>query len=289
MKVLIIGNGFIARAIIAELESEGHELLVFSRTSKSNIDCKQIEGDIFDPDSFFQALKWQPQVIINTAWITTHGKYLEDASNFSYSHFTITLAEHVAKLSIEHLIVLGTCAEYGSQSVASSAGFTKLNPQSLYAKQKVLAFRSAAEIMANSESRFSWVRVFQPYGPGQDCNRLVPYLIQSIKSDQKINLIDTTSIRDWITTRDIASAISWIMRNPAPIELDIGTSFGYTNVQLLRHLGMLMGASDQLKRMADQVSTNIQVSVAGKNSPLFVNGWKASDTLDQGLEWVLGS
>ena len=289
MKILIIGNGFLAGAIIRKLESQENELLVFSKSAKLDISCKQIVGDVLNYDEFAQVLKWKPQVIIHTAWITSHVRYNEDLTNVAFADFTIKLATHVADMGVEHLIVLGTCAEYGPQTFASTAGVTKLNPISLYAKQKVVAFRSAKEILANSKSRFSWVRVFQPYGPRQDEQRLLPYLIHSIKMGQQINLMDTTSILDWITTKDIASAISWIVSNSAPVELDLGTSIGYTNLELLKHLEGLIGKSNQWERLAGQVSTSTQMSVVGKGSPLFNLGWHPSDNLDQGLKWILGS
>ena len=289
MKILVIGNGFIAGAIVQRLESEGHELLVFSRSAKSDINCKQIIGDIRNYDEFVRTLSWNPQVIIHTAWITTHDKYLEDFSNVAYADFTIKLATCVESMDVEHLIVLGTCAEYGSQKMASTAGVTSLNPKSLYAKQKVRAFKSTQEILGHSKCRLSWTRVFQPYGPGQDKKRLIPKLIDSIKSRQQINLMDTTSTLDWITTRDISSGISWIIRNPAPLELDLGTSFGYTNLELLKRLEGLIGNSNQWERLAEQVSTGKQVSVVGKSSPLFKLGWQPNDSLELGLKWVLRS
>lgn len=289
MKILVIGNGFIAGAIIRKLESQGNELLVFSKSAKLDINCKQIVGDVLNYDEFAQVLTWKPQVIIHTAWITCHVRYNEDPTNVAFTDFTIKLATYVASAGVEHLIVLGTCAEYGPQTFASTAGITDLNPITLYAKQKVLAFRSAEEILADSKSRFSWVRVFQPYGPRQDRQRLLPYLIQSITMDQQIHLVDTTTILDWITTQDIALAISWIISNPAPVELDLGTSIGYTNLELLKHLEGLMGKSNQWERLAEQVSTSTQVSVVGKGSPLFNLGWRPIDSLDQGLKWVLGA
>ena len=113
--------------------------------------------------------------------------------------------------------------------------------------------------------------------------------VLTITMDQQIRLVDTTTILDWITTQDIALAISWVIRNYAPVELDLGTSLGYTNLELLKHLEGLIGKSNQWERLAEQVSTSTQVSVVGKGSPLFNLGWRPIDSLDQGLKWVLGS
>ena len=128
MKTLIIGNGFIATSLIKILKSEGHELLVFSRAPSERVDCQHVLGDIFDFEDFIKVLLWKPQIIIHTAWITTPGLYQNDLSNFKYAQFTTNLAKYVAYFDVEHLIILGTCSEYGHQSGPSTAGVTKLSP-----------------------------------------------------------------------------------------------------------------------------------------------------------------
>ena len=289
MKILVIGNGFIGSAIIERLESEGHELLIFARTFKTGIKSQQVIGDIFDFDDFAKTLTWEPQVIIHTAWITTHANYAQDSSNSQYAQFTSLLAKSVSHSNLEHLIVLGTCAEYGPQHQASTAGITKLNPTTFYAKQKVVALNSTKEAFFESKVRLTWARIFQPYGRNQDSRRLLPYLIKSLRESEQVELNDTSSLLDWITSRDIASAISWIISHDTPSEVDIGTGVGYTNVELLQHLESVLGSTNQWIRIAAQPHVGNGMIVVGKESPLFVSGWIPEDTLDSGLEWVLGS
>jgi dTDP-6-deoxy-L-talose 4-dehydrogenase (NAD+) len=289
MKVLVIGNGFIAGPVIHKLESEGHQVLIFARTYKSGIKSNQIIGDFLNFNDFAPVLKWKPQVIVHTGWVTAHGRYPEDPLNYLYSEFTIKLARYIVSTNIEHLIVLGTCAEYGLQSAPSVAGVTQLDPSSLYAMQKVHAYKECSKILAAANIRFSWARIFQPYGLNQDSKRLIPYLIKSIKLGKQIELKDSTTILDWITTRDIASAITWIIGNISPTEVDIGTSVGYSNLDLLRHLESSLGNSIQWKRFTSQTLKAPHVSLVGKDSPLLKLGWRPSDNLSQGLEWVLRS
>lgn len=289
MKILVIGNGFIATPIIQRLESEGHEILVYSRTMNERIHSEQIMGDIFNVEDFLKTLSWKPQIIIHTAWITTPGIYRNDPSNYKYAQFTTDLAKYLTHTDVEHLIILGTCAEYGHQYGPSTAGVTKLSPSILYAQQKVAAFKEAKELLEESKIRMTWARIFFPYGPNQDQKRLIPYLIRSLKNGDPILLTDTSSIHDWITTRDIASAISWAIGNEVSLEIDIGTSFGFTNIELLRTLAELLQKTDQLDhRDFHSVGLN-ETFITGKDSPLLKSGWLSSDSLSAGLEWVLGS
>lgn len=288
MKILIIGNGFLATSIVERLESEGHEVLIFSRTRSARVQCSQVLGDIFDYAEFIKVFDWKPQVVIHTAWITTPGVYRNDLSNYQYADFAANLAKSVANSEIEHLIILGTCAEYGRQRGPSTAGLTMLSPTSLYAQQKVVAFNSVKELLRESNVRFTWARIFYPYGPKQDQNRLIPRLIHSLKNREPIVLADTSSIYDWITIRDIASAISWILDNNLPTEIDVGTSFGFTNRELLITLEKLLQTSNQLPFLGTHDFGLNEVFVASRNSRLFTSGWSPKDTLSSGLEWMLG-
>ena len=288
MKILIIGNGFLAVPVIQRLESEGHQVLVFSRTRSARVNCQQVIGDIFYFEEFIKVFDWKPQVVIHTAWITTPGIYRNDISNFQYAEFTTNLAKFVTRSDVEHLIILGTCAEYGRQVGPSMAGFTKPSPSTLYAQQKVAALHSVRETLQESDLRLTWARIFYPYGPNQDSRRLIPRLISSLKRGESVALADTSSIYDWITTRDIASGISWILNNELPMEIDVGTSFGYTNLELKMILEELLEINlHEALRKQHNFGLN-EVFVASKNSPLFTSGWSPEDSLRSGLNWVLG-
>jgi nucleoside-diphosphate-sugar epimerase len=289
MKILILGNGLIGKSIISRLESEGHELQIYSKKSIVNTESKQILGNIFDFENFIKIFTWKPQIVIHTAWVTQHGTYQNDSSNFEYAQFTSDLARYIVHTSVEHLIVLGSCAEYGYQVEPSTAGITLLKPESIYAEQKVAAFKSAQDSLSNSGVRLSWVRVFHPYGQGQDGKRLIPYLIDSLHKRKQIVLTDTSSRIDWITTRDISAAISWIINHDLPIELDIGTSIGFTNIELLKHLEGIMGNSEQWRSFTENANQEGRMSLVGPKSPLLASGWRASDNLTSGLEWMLSS
>jgi nucleoside-diphosphate-sugar epimerase len=289
MKILVIGSGFIGTAIIQRLESEGHELLVYSRTFNEKVHSEQVLVNILDFDDFKEMFSWEPQIVIHTAWITTHDHYQNDLSNNKYARFTSELAKQITHTGIERLTVLGTCAEYGHRTDASTAGVTKLSPNNLYAEQKVAAFQAAKELLEESKVRLTWARIFQPYGPMQDKNRLIPYLIRSIKSGDPIRLSDTSSIRDWITTRDISSAITWTMNHELPTEIDIGTTFGFTNLEIVHHLEELLERAARWEQTAQHASQAQEISIVGKDSPLLKSGWAPTDSLNNGLKWVLNS
>jgi len=289
MKILVIGNGFLAYPIIEKLDSEGHEVNVYSRQVKSNIEVQQIEGNILESEKLQGVFRNNYQVVINTAWITIQNQYRTHESNKEYSRFAISLARRAAQSGVEHFIGFGSCAEYGKQSSPCIAGETLLNPENLYAEQKVKTFQQTRQLLLSTKTRFSWLRIFQPYGLRQDPMRLVPYLINGLKSQSNIELKDKKSLLDWVTTRDIASAVSWVLSNSLPSELDIGTSFGHTNLDILNYLESFLGKAKQFPMLNESTVECPVFLVVGKNSPIFTSGWRPKDTLRSGLEWVLSN
>lgn len=276
-----------AGPIIETLEAEGHEILVYSRTVSEKIRCQQFEGDIFDFTDFVKVFAWRPNVVIHTAWITTPGIYKNDLSNFKYAEFTVNLANFIAHSDVEHLMVLGTCAEYGQQTGPSTAGITKTAPKILYSEQKVAAFRAIENKLKDSTTRLTWARLFFPFGPYQHEKRLIPLLINSLQNKAPIHLADVSSVYDWITTRDIASATSWVIKHELPTEIDVGTSIGVTNLELLRILEGLLQIKHLVQpHQAHKMGAN-EFFVMGKDSPLLKSGWLPNDTLESGLKWTL--
>ena len=289
MKILVIGNGFLACPIIEKLDSEGHEVNVYSRQVKSNIKVQQIEGNILESEKLQGVFRNNYQVVINTAWITIQNQYPIHESNKDYSRCAISLASRAAQSGVEHFIGFGSCAEYGKRSSSCIAGKTLLNPENLYAEQKVETFQQTRQLLSLTKTRFSWLRVFQPYGLRQDPERLVPYLINGLKNHLNIEIKDNKSCLDWVTTRDIASAVSWVLNNSLPSELDIATSIGYTNLDVLSYLQVLLGKAKQTPLVDQSSVESPQVLVAGKESPIFTSGWRPEDTLESGLEWVVSN
>lgn len=283
----MIGGGFVAQSIVQRFEPKGHELLVYSRTANERLKCRQVLGDIFNFSDFQRVISWKPQIVIHTAWITTPGKYKNDLSNLEYAKFTVNLAELICNSEVQHLIILGTCAEYGKQTRPSTAGITNTSPTTLYSEQKVVAFQAVARILKEASPRFTWARLFNPYGPHQHQRRLIPYLIYALKNNIPIQLEDVSSVYDWITTRDIASAISWTIEHELPTEIDIGTSIGTTNLEILKILESLMNVRNQANGEQKHKIGIGEYLVTGKDSPLLVSGWRPSDTLSSGLEWSL--
>lgn len=287
MRILVIGNGFIGGPIIKYLENYGYEVLTFSRNFNSSILSEQLIGDIENFNSFGYLRLWKPEVIINTAWITTPHVYKYDPSNIVYANFSRDLAKFSLDIGVTQVIALGSCAEYGYQVKPSLAGFTPVVPTSNYAQEKIRSYKLLSEAFINSPIRFNWARIYNPYGLNQSKERLIPSLIMAIRGGKNVELKNPFDTNDWITTRDISIAIRWIIENETPEIVDLGTGVGIQNHEIMTKLYDILGKTCPEINWQPNKTVMNRVSVASKESALIKLGWTPLDSIDYGLEWVV--
>jgi UDP-glucuronate decarboxylase len=288
MKVLVVGgSGFIGNEICRKLNFEGFEVVNMSRNPGLVETVPHIFGDLRFPDSYEKwVTKFRPEVIIQTAWITDYLTHRQSAENLEYTSKTIRLAQFAENISVKHFIALGSSVEYGYQEFSCNAQNTKPQPFDLYGQEKFRVSRALKEIAINSHTRFTWARVFQAYGPGQEEHRFIPSAIKSLKAKNLIDCINPDLTLDWISSRDIASALLWTLFNDLPGEIDLGTSIGITVENTAKQIAKLLGASETLVTRSKSLSTQkISKLVADPEISLLASGWSPQDTLETGLSW----
>jgi nucleoside-diphosphate-sugar epimerase len=290
-KILIIGGkGFIGREILNRLKSDGNEIVQMSRTSRKNIDYTEFNGDIANPQTYENFISdWKPNVIIQAAWITNHENYRSSHENIEYSKSTVNLSEFGFKNGIEHFICLGSSAEYGKTTEPCNASRTIANPEDLYGKMKLETFHKIKVLSDQFSKRFTWARIFQPYGPGQDDKRFIPAAINSFKANKEFKCNSPNTILDWITTRDIANGVYWSLENELSNLIDLGTGKGFSLRQVLEELTSIIDLDSKLMNFNEKNDlVHATPLIVSKDSPLLKNGWVASDNLQSGLRWTLG-
>lgn len=291
MKILVVGgNGFLGKAIFDRLSTEGHSVLKMDRNQSALVSPNTILGDISRPESYLDFLRdWKPNVVIQCAWVTGQKIYRDSDKNLNYHTDTVQFASNCIKLGVAHFIGMGSCAEYGIQHDPCHAGVTPTQPNDLYGKKKLEAFTEIRNIAEGSGTRFTWARVFQPYGIGQDSERLVPWASARLSTGNEITVQNPNSKLDWISTRDISSAISWTISKNLPTEIDIGTGVGASVLDLLLNIALILDANTELIKVEPTRTIGLRQNdlIVSNNSPLLLSGWKANDGLVDGLRWAI--
>lgn len=111
MRVLVTGgSGFIGSHIVAELESAGHEPVVFDTAAADD----GIRGDVRDPAAVRGALKGADAVCHQAAMVGL-GKGFADASAYVGNNDlgTAVLLEQMAEAGVHELVLAGSMVVYG--------------------------------------------------------------------------------------------------------------------------------------------------------------------------------
>jgi len=291
MKVLVAGGGgFLGAEMITNLIESGFEVKSFGKRISSTIYCEQVIADITNPDSYQKLLStWKPEVVIQAAWVTDQKTYRMSPLNSEYMDATLRFAEQSYLSNTEHFLALGSSAEYGIPTEPCNALTTPAKPVDEYGTAKLQTLVKLQEMAEKFSSKLSWARIFQPYGPNQDSARLLPFAKEELLAGKNVKVARPNMILDWISSRDVASALTYAIRNPINQVFDVGTSIPTSVIQALRTLATLLNVnSDLLENDSKESSQDEQfLMVVSKDSPLFKAQWSPQDDLISGLKWTL--
>ena len=202
MKVAVTGaTGFIGRHVLRELAAQNLEVVALVRPSSSaDIQglpvSKVLKIDLHEPsDNLFEQMG-QPDVLIHLAW--------GGLPNYnSLHHFETELPAHFRFLKqlvnsgLKHLLVAGTCFEYGMQSGPLSIN-TEPKPINPYGFAKDSLRRELQFLQKQYPFSLTWARIFYLFGQGQSETSLYSQLTNAVERREKVfNMSGGEQLRDY--------------------------------------------------------------------------------------------
>jgi nucleoside-diphosphate-sugar epimerase len=271
MKILIVGSrGFLGRAFMTRMKFLGHDIQELNRTEVSSgfFDLPRVKATL--ESNFFDC-------VISFAWITSSADYRTSDENKSFRDATINLAIQSKINLVPHFVGIGSAAEYGNQNLNCDSSTSPLIKSDAYSSAKIETFHELTRIFG--KKNFTWARVFQPYGAGQDRNRFLPYLINAQLSNLEATVKDPNYTCDWISSEDVASGLFQLISDHLFGAYDIGTGIATTNWELAELVGFKRAVNLDLS-----LSKGLVVS---PNSPIFHSGWKPEKKLKNEIKSML--
>jgi nucleoside-diphosphate-sugar epimerase len=215
-------GGFIGRHVVAALERRGHSPTLWVRPSTvlpaAWARHRVVRIDIHSPPPQAYELLGRPDTLIHLAW--------GGLPNYtSLHHFEQELPAHyrlLKQLVVEglgHLVVAGTCFEYGAQSgpLAETLAARPDNPygfakdalrQQLQHLQRSLGAGRQPGPQAESAFALTWARLFYLHGEGQAPNSLLPQLRRAAQAgDARFPMSGGEQLRDYLSATDAADLL----------------------------------------------------------------------------------
>ena len=220
MKVLVTGaTGFIGQHVIPQLLERGHTVVAVARDEAKahRFDwfkrVRFIACDIHHPSANPLEQFGQPGAVIHLAWpgLPNYKALFHFEENLPADYcFLKSLVES----GIGHLLVTGTCFEYGMQSGALSEDMptTPANPYAL-AKDTLRKFLQS--LQQQHPFILQWTRLFYMYGQGQNQNSLLAQLDRAIDNNEFIfNMSGGEQLRDYLPVEEVARRLVFLLDHP---------------------------------------------------------------------------
>ncbi len=219
MKVLVTGaSGFVGQHVVSELLKRGHSVTTIGRdeTKMRKFSwfglVRFIEYDIHSPILDPYKKFGRPEAIIHLAWsgLPNYESLFHFEKNLTADYYFL---KALVVGGARHLLVTGTCLEYGMQSGA----LTELNPTmptNPYALAKDTLRKFLQEFQKKHSFILQWSRLFYIFGKGQNSKSLLAQLDQAIdKGEDSFNMSGGEQIRDYLPVEVVASRLVLLIEN----------------------------------------------------------------------------
>jgi nucleoside-diphosphate-sugar epimerase len=293
VKFLVTGGaGFVGLHVVRQLVARGETVVVPVRDDGARDRIRAI-GDGAEPVSAsvddraaMEALvaDQRPERAIHLAWYAKPSDYRTSLENLRSLQSTIDLTEILLASDCGSLVYAGTCFEYAeADSPRQETDATA--PKSLYAASK-LAAGSVCRALSDAAPRsFAWGRIFFPYGPGENAERLLPIVARKLSQGEGVELTAGKQVRDQVHVHDVAKAFVQLSDAGASGTFNICTGNPVTLRQTVEALGELMGKTELLHFGARPTTPGEPVAMYGDPSRLTALGWRPKyPSLKDGLE-----
>ena len=210
-KVIVTGiNGLIGQYITEPLKELGFDVYGLGTKDIKYDKLNYIKININNStelEDLFKSIK--AEYLIHLAWDTTKG-YLNSDTNFNLLASSINMLKYFKDNGGKKALFVGTCFEYKFKDTPLKEN-DPLEPITIYAKCKNY-LRELSELYCNKHNiNFCWGRIFYTYGNNENLNRLFPYIINSLKNNQKVCINYSHLQKDYIFAGDIAKAIALLI------------------------------------------------------------------------------
>ena len=245
-----------------------------------------ITGDLTVIEQAGQAIqKFAPDVILHLGWYGVSNRYRNDPAQVSQNlYWSLKLLQLAREAGCQCWVGLGSQAEYGSHDGVLTEDLPT-RPVTIYGVVKLCVGLLSQKLCKVYGIRFLWLRLLAAYGPTDDPEHMIPYVILSLLRGQKPALTLGEQRWDYLYVEDAARAIWQVVTHPTAqgiFNLGSGEAHTVRNiVECIRDLidpGLPLGLGEVPYR-PDQ-TMHLQADISKLKQ---VTGWSPHIDLDEGL------
>jgi len=207
--ILIIGGtGFVGFHLAKSCLSKNFNVFSFSiskpKKKRHLKRVKYIFGNIRNKKSLKKLNNYKFNYVVNCGGYVDH---INKKKTYD-SHFNgcVNLYEYFKDKNLLAFIQMGSSSEYGKKNSPLKESI-RTNPKDIYGKSKLLATNFLLKKSRKSGFPAIILRLFHVFGPFQDKNRFIPFVINECLNGNKFDCSDCTQKRDFLSIDDAIKAI----------------------------------------------------------------------------------
>ncbi|PCI94984.1 hypothetical protein COB11_03140 [Candidatus Aerophobetes bacterium] len=293
MRYLITGaTGFIGSHVVDVILEEPDSLIV-ALVKKSSDTWRLplrssrfilVETDFYHVSTTKQQLEnYSLKNCIHLAWQGVERKYRNDLIQISNQNITSFILNLSKELNINRFIGIGSQAEYGIKKKAIQET-DSLDPFTLYGDEKVKASLLVEKFCKKNCMEYIWLRIFSSYGPKDNNNWLIPYVIGELLINREPKLTNGLQKWDYMYVKDVARAILSVAQSSKTGIFNLGSGFSITIQEVVNTIYRFLRPNK--KPNFDSLKTNIESYNLEPDMNLFRTHFGLQDTYDfnQGIK-----
>lgn len=235
MKILLTGaTGFLGSSLLKKLSNSGYEVIYLCRNNSNlyriNKKFTNTKRLIVDDWSDFSIVNKhfgrEECVIIHCAWQGVAGSERNQKWQF-FDNVSMcnSLLKGISELNVKKFINFGSHAEYGPLNKIISEDDNKM-PSTMYGLTKKIINNLLLEYFNNTGVEYINLRIFNLYGPFDNDNWFIPYIINNYLKGLSPELTKCEQIWDYLYIDDFCNLVSLVVENNIKGEFNAGSGIG---------------------------------------------------------------
>ena len=290
-KILIPGGtGFLGYHLCLFFKKKGwvvHSISKLNPQKKRKIKgVKYILCDVSDRLKLIKKLDYQYDYIVNLSGYVDHSKN----KSIINSHYVgcKNLINIFKNRNLKKFVQIGSSIEYGIQKSPQKESQVKkkINTFSTYGNAKLLSTLFLKKLYKKEKTPITILRLYLVYGPNQDDNRVIPFVIKNSLKKNKFNCSPGHQLRDFTYIQDVILAIFKTFKSKKSNGEIINIGFGKPTkirdliIMIVKLIGSGKPIFSQIKLRHDELAKLYPSILKAKR----ILNWVPRTSLKKGME-----
>lgn len=287
--------GFIGGHLFHSLKKQGANIFAVDRKPSTGIHGM----DVADPDQLHKIFSLStstygksPEYVFHLAGQKSAALARENPVETLKTTFdsTINILESSRKIgTVKKVVLISSLAVYGLDEDHSTALLKESDPvrnDSVYAATKIATEALGLSYCKDFGLPVSIARLSNVYGPGQSPAAVIPSLIAQMKTEQKISMGNTDSVRDFIHVSDVVEALMQIASHPTTTGriFNVSTAQGTSIRTITDFLSKYLNYRGEIVIDPTKIRANEKKCLLASNTEINqATGWSPQMKIEDGL------